>query len=309
MIAGAAPLVSIVVTTRNEEKNIQNCLQSICNQDYGNLEVVIVDNGSIDNTKGIASRFTDLVFDKGPERSAQRNFGLLCVARGEYVAYFDADMLLTPSLITQCVRTIEDRGSGCVGLHIDERILGKTRLSSIRRFERAFFSGTSIDGARFFRRQDLVKIGGFDESLPPGTEDWDLDIRLRRIGELALVNNHGPAHRSWASEFAESQGIDDAETFVGVFHNESELSLAKYLSKKAYYESSLTSYVAKWGEGHEDVRRQLGVLYRLVGVFIENGKWRLLICHPWRYVMVVMLRVVVGLQFVGRKVAKRWLRR
>ena len=72
------PLVSIVVTTKNEEKNIENCLNSIKNQNYpqNKIEIIVVDNNSIDKTKQIALRYTDKVYNFGPERSAQRNFGV-----------------------------------------------------------------------------------------------------------------------------------------------------------------------------------------------------------------------------------------
>ena len=70
------PLVSIIVTTKNEEKNIAYCLTSITEQTYSHLEVILVDNNSSDKTREIALEFTDKIFNKGPERSAQRNYGM-----------------------------------------------------------------------------------------------------------------------------------------------------------------------------------------------------------------------------------------
>ena len=69
--------VSVIVTTKNEAKNIGRCLQSIQNQTYKAIEIIVVDNFSKDETKRIAKKFTKKVFDKGPERSAQRNLGRL----------------------------------------------------------------------------------------------------------------------------------------------------------------------------------------------------------------------------------------
>ena len=74
-------LVSVVVTTKNEQANIERCLESICIQTYEPIEIIVVDNGSTDLTKTIASRFTTNVFDHGPERSSQRNFGMIAKAR------------------------------------------------------------------------------------------------------------------------------------------------------------------------------------------------------------------------------------
>ena len=99
-----SPLVSVVITTKNEEKNIENCLKSILKQTYprDKIEIIVVDNNSTDRTKEIARRYTDKVYNKGPERSAQRNFGAK-QAKGEYYLYLDADMILSPNVISECV--------------------------------------------------------------------------------------------------------------------------------------------------------------------------------------------------------------
>jgi glycosyltransferase involved in cell wall biosynthesis len=89
------PLVSVVLTTKNEEKNIYRCLQSIQSQTYKNLEIIVVDNYSEDQTIKIAKEFTSKIFLKGPERSAQRNYGMIDVAKGIFVIYIDADMILS----------------------------------------------------------------------------------------------------------------------------------------------------------------------------------------------------------------------
>ena len=71
-------ILSVIITTKNEEKNIANCLKSIKAQNYPHdkIEIIVVDNNSKDRTKEIAARFTDKVYNFGPERSAQRNYGI-----------------------------------------------------------------------------------------------------------------------------------------------------------------------------------------------------------------------------------------
>ena len=63
------PLVSVVITTKNEEKNIDNCLESIKLQTYpqDRIEIIVVDNNSSDKTKEIARRYTNNVLNCGPE--------------------------------------------------------------------------------------------------------------------------------------------------------------------------------------------------------------------------------------------------
>ena len=110
------PLVSIVIATKNEEHNIENCLLSIKEQTYSNIEIILVDNNSNDKTIEIALNFTSKIFYKGLERSAQRNYGMNEIARGKYVMFLDADMIIGPKTIEACVSMIENEP--WIALHI-----------------------------------------------------------------------------------------------------------------------------------------------------------------------------------------------
>jgi glycosyltransferase involved in cell wall biosynthesis len=269
--------ISIIITTKNEEKNIDNCLMSILPQTYlcDRIEIIVVDNDSSDKTKEIALKYTDKVFDKGPERSAQRNFGMMIKAQGEYVMYLDADMILSPDLVKSCVDYIQKEN--CAALHISEIVLGQSFWSKVRRFERSFYDGTVIDGARFFRKDIFIKVGGFDETMS-GPEDWDIDKKIKQIGQIGLVPAEG-------------------EKAV-IFHNEAEFNLKRYLGKKTYYAQSFGSYINKWGKNDPDIKKQLGLWYRYFGVFIEKGKWKKMISHPVLTFGMYFLRVMVGIKYL-----------
>src|SRR3989344_5032913 len=96
------PRVSVIITTKNEQEVISDILESIKKQTYKNYEIILVDNYSSDKTIKIAKGYTKKVFTKGPERSAQRNFGVE-KARGEYVFILDADMVLTKKVLEEAV--------------------------------------------------------------------------------------------------------------------------------------------------------------------------------------------------------------
>ena len=294
------PLVSVVVTTKNEEHNIANCLKSIRLQTYSNIEVIVVDNGSTDNTKTLASGFADIVVDMGPERSKQRNYGICELASGTFAIFVDADMILTPNLVEECIGSFTH--SNFIALHVGEEVLGGGLLARVRRFERSFYSGTCIDGVRFFDRRIFCQIGGFDETLPPGPEDWDLDKRFKRIGKIGLVQ-HGHFPKEWELlALIQENGGGADPTFVGFFHNESRQTIRQYLHKKTYYSPSMKNYVSKWGRNDPDIRRQLGFIYRYFIVFVENGKWRKLIRHPMLAALVIALRMLVGVMYIKSKV-------
>ena len=80
------PVVSVIVTTKNEEKNIGACLESLAQQSMPPLEMIVVDNYSQDKTTEITQEYGAKVFQLGPERSAQRNYGVE-KAQGKYILY------------------------------------------------------------------------------------------------------------------------------------------------------------------------------------------------------------------------------
>jgi glycosyltransferase involved in cell wall biosynthesis len=299
-------LVSIVVTTKNEERNIDRCLKSIQFQTWKNIEIIVVDNGSTDQTKKIAFSYTHQVFDHGPERSAQRNFGMIQKAEGKYVMYVDADMILTPGLVERCVKRMQ-RGD-CVALHISEIVLGCSYWSRVRRFERQFYDGTVIDGARFFLKEAFQKAGGFDERFS-GPEDWDLDKKIRPLGGIALlktprstgsIGTHGEM-----DSFLRQRGVDREQFGDLVFHNESDFKVGRYLKKKKYYALGFDAYISKWGKKDPDIQRQFGWGYRYFIVFVEGGKWRRLVRHPLLAGGMLFLRMSVGCVFLARLIQRR----
>jgi len=265
------PLVSIIISTKEEGKNISNCLISIKQQSYKNIEIVVVDNGSIDKTKEIAKKYTHNVYNFGPERSAQRNYGIK-KSKGEYVMYLDADMILEKNLIEECVKQIQDADA----LNIPEYILGGSFFSRCRNFERSFYCNSLIDGVRFMRKKIFKEVNGFDETFI-GPEDWDLSKKIKqKRGKISLLKN---SH---------------------INHNESEVVLKDYLNKKSYYSKSFDKYIKKWGADDKDVKKQLGFYYRFIGVFTKQGKYKKLLRHPLLTLGMYYLRFRVGLRYLRR---------
>lgn len=268
-------LVSIIIPTKNEEKNLEKCLKSIKKQSFliSQIEIVVVDNNSSDKTREIALNYTQKVFKKGPERSAQRNFGVNN-AEGKYILYLDADMSVSFDLVFECFQKMES-DYDLVALYVPEIILGKGFWIKVRNFERSFYDETVVDGLRFIRKEKFLEAGGFDEKLY-ACEDWDLDKRIKKIGKFSKVQNP-------------------------IYHNEDDFSLNKYLKKKAYYSKNFHDYIKKWGKDDEDVRKQFGFWYRYFGVFLENGKWKKILLHPILTSGMYFLRFLVGIKYLRSK--------
>ena len=94
-------LVSVIIPTRNSADTIEMCLKSIKNQTYPNIEIIVVDNYSKDETADIAGKYAQ-VLQKDSERNAARNYGARN-AKGDYLVHIDSDMELTSTVIEECV--------------------------------------------------------------------------------------------------------------------------------------------------------------------------------------------------------------
>ena len=190
-------LVSVIIPTKNEGPNIGRLLNSLYSQSFTDFEIIVVDNFSQDKTLQIAKRFTKKVFRKGPERSAQRNFGIQ-KAKGKYVLFLDADMKVEKNLLKESLAALKNEK--ICGILIDEVSVGTNFLSRIKNLEKKIYRGRSeIEAARFFRKKDLEKVGGYDNNLISG-EDWDLTLRIRRFGHLFKIKSkimHFENHSFW----------------------------------------------------------------------------------------------------------------
>ena len=268
-------MVSIVITTKNAEEFIADCIKSVVNSNYikegGKVEIILVDNHSTDKTVEIAKSFGVKTFIKGPERSAQRNYGVE-MAFGEIVGILDVDMTLSETVISECVEIFENN-ENIKAVYVPEKIFGEGFFNKVRNFERSFYNATVIDGARFFRRESFLQIGGFDISLN-GTEDWDIDRRIKNIGEVSIIKSN-------------------------LFHHENH-NLKKYIIKKSYYASNFDNYFKKWGFD-EITKKQFGFYYRYFDVFIEKGKWKKLFAHPLLSFSMYFLLFLRGCVFILSK--------
>ena len=292
-----SPLVTVVVTTKNEEKNILNCLTSIFNQSYKPLEVIVVDNDSTDDTKNVSLTLGAKVFNHGPERSAQRNLGLLQESHGEYVVYVDADMILTNNLIRECVIQISSRNLW--GLYIPETILGSSLFARVRRFERQFYDGTSIDATRFFKKEVISKVNGFDEKLfeNGSGEDWDLDKKVKLISSVGILQKSNEKYEidNWLADISSKNGVALDGSWHGILHNESEDKLLDYLLKKRYYSKGFVGYINKWGKNDPDIKEQFSWKFRFFTVFFQSGNWKVTLTKFHFYFLTIILKVLVGI--------------
>lgn len=174
------PLVSVIIPAINSGLFIKQCLESVKAQTYPNIEIIVVDRGSKDNTQDIALKFTKKVFTYGIERSAQINYGAK-IAKGKYLYRVDSDFVLEPYVIEQCVATCEKEHLDGIAVHNTSQE-GLGFWADVRKFERNTYKNDNlIVAVRFFTKKAWEAIGGFDEALF-GPEDYDFHNRFVEMG-------------------------------------------------------------------------------------------------------------------------------
>ena len=191
------PSVSVVIAAFNEEKVISRTIDAVLASHYPDLEIVVVDDGSLDDTSGVVTRhFGDrpevrlLRQDNGGKASAL-NHGI-AVARGEIIVALDADTLFLPDTISKLVRRFQNPEVGAVAgnVKVGNRINPLTYWQAIeyitsqnldRRAYAAINSVSVVPGAvGAWRRTAIVQSGGYTTDTM--AEDMDLTWRIRRNG-------------------------------------------------------------------------------------------------------------------------------
>ena len=254
-------MISVIITTKNESVHLPRLLESLSKQSLKDFEIIVVDNKSIDGTKTVAKNAGARVFDKGPERSAQRNFGVQ-KARGTQVLILDADMTLTKQVLEDC--GLEMRKNPETGaLIIPEKSFGIGFWAKCKSFEREFYAGDeTVEAPRLFKTAVFKRFGGYDESIT-GPEDFDLPLRMRKAGtKIGRINSF-------------------------ILHDEGKFSPIKSAKKKFYYASHAKVFLKRHPE---QVLTSGNLIFR--PVFFR--KWKKLVSHPILACGMFVIKVLEG---------------
>lgn len=210
-------LVSVIIPSRNSERTIAKCIESIRAQSYKSVELIVVDGLSTDSTKKIAEKMGALVVSLDAERSQAKNAGAK-FANGKYLFFVDADHVLNPASIADCM---EAMGGADGVLVTDQDIVGNSTVSRLVASRRKVLSNDPLNVAvRFVNKKVFNGLGGFDENLYAG-EDLDFHRRFLKNGY----------------KFTYSRAKE--------WHLGSPLDLRGLLNRSLYYSPNYLQYVSK----------------------------------------------------------------
>lgn len=187
----------------NAEKTIGKCIDACLDQDYPNVEVVVVDDGSSDSSVEILRRYGNIQVisqpQKGPAKA--RNLGWRS-SSGEIICFTDSDCIPNSNWVSRIVVSYKDANVGGVGGGYDianpESWLARCIHEEIR--ERHLRMHDEVDYLGSFNvsyaRRVLDEVGGFDEGFKKASaEDNDISYRVRKLGHTLLFDaNNCVAH-------------------------------------------------------------------------------------------------------------------
>lgn len=190
------PKVSVIMGAYNEEKFLNEAVDSILNQTFGDFEFIIVNDGSTDRTQAILDSYHDprmmiIINDENLGRSEARNKAI-SMAKGEYIAIMDADDISLPERLEREVKFLDNHDNiaavGTYFFNINEKggIAGITKfLTENDDMEKGLMRGNIIENSTVMLRKSCFDyVGGYREEFE-GAEDYDLFLRLSEHFKLA----------------------------------------------------------------------------------------------------------------------------
>ncbi len=202
---GESPLVSVIIPTYNRAHVLERAIASVIQQTYKNIEVIVVDDGSTDDTAALLTRYHAIIHvikqtNRGPSHA--RNRGIQA-AHGEIIAFLDSDDAWLPEKLARQVDLLVrlDASVACCLCNAEMRFTHRPRGTS---FENAGLHPREEEGiwlnpaevlmhtfvlfnqTAAIRRSALEETGGFDEEIKY-LEDYDLALRLSLLGPWGFI--------------------------------------------------------------------------------------------------------------------------
>lgn len=203
MTDDTSPLVSIILPTYNRAHKIPNSIESLIAQTFRNFELIVVDDGSQDNTEQIIDDFrkkdSRIRYVRHPQRkgaNAARNRGVR-EAKGRYIAFQDSDDQWLPHKLSVQIDAIRNTGvqasftsfwriQGQKQTHIPKSY--RQIKPGIHSFHTDLLEGNFIALPTFVVEKSLFqRTGGFDEGLSR-LQDWELFLRLSKLTDFIYIN-------------------------------------------------------------------------------------------------------------------------
>ncbi|MGH8551953.1 MAG: glycosyltransferase family 2 protein, partial [Methylococcales bacterium] len=206
MAKSSAPKVSIVTPSYNQVRFLEQTLVSVLNQDYENLEYIVIDGGSTDGSIDIIKKYEDRVNYWISEPDAGQSHAInkgLQIATGDIVAWLNSDDIYFPTAVSHAAREFQHNKNlalfygNCVFIDENGRFIRYfTEVEDWNEIRLRNYTDFIMQPTTFFSREKLNQTGLLDENLHFGM-DWDLWCRLAQTGDVCYRDLMIAANRDY----------------------------------------------------------------------------------------------------------------
>lgn len=269
--------ISIVIPAYNAEKTIKRCIDSILSQTYKNLEIIIIDDGSTDNTLMECQSMNDcrikVIHTLNYGQGHARNIGI-DAANGEYIAFVDADDYCEPDMYENLYRMITTNNADMVCCGHCDVIGGK--LIEHRNSDRNLLNRT--DALRHFAKMDGIKWGVWDKlfktnkindlrfpSKKMHAEDVIFLLQFITHNNIFYYENIGSYHyyRDNANSFTKKKW-NRTNYGLTIFYEQLSQAMVNYnisdcveQVQARFYENLLSTFIRSWKNGYKDIHNAI----------------------------------------------------
>lgn len=260
------PLFSVVITCYNYGQYLESSMQSVLEQTCSDFEVIVVDDGSIDNTPEVMERYLTntkikYIRQANAGQPKAKNRGII-ESNGKFIAFLDADDIWMPTKLEKQIALFDDPHTGVV---YSRRKWINPDAVEISGNERKLHRGNVLDkifidnficfSSSVIRRAALDEAGFFDENLPMGI-DYDLWIRLAAICRFDYVDEPLVKYRTGHANLSKNtmKRYECAQKIMRKALNDPRIrnKFSWYVPRLAWADtwSNMASYHARTGNMH-----------------------------------------------------------
>lgn len=211
------PMVSVIIPSYNRSQMLREAIKSVVSQDFRDFELVVVDDGSTDDTHAVLETYPEIQIVSQEHRgvSTARNAGVRA-AHGDFLAFLDSDDLWRPSKLSAQVAFFKKNPAAGICQTEEIWLRNGVRLNPAKRhrkgsgmiFERSVELCLVSPSAVMMRRTLFDEVGPFDESMP-ACEDYDLWLRISSRFPIHLINSPLVIKRGGhADQLSKHTGLD-----------------------------------------------------------------------------------------------------
>jgi glycosyltransferase involved in cell wall biosynthesis len=234
------PLVSVNIATYNSQKTLTQCLDSVKNQTYKNIEIIIMDSYSKDGTLAIAGSYgTKIVF--ADSLASARKAGA-DASRGDYIFIVDSDQILEPDVTERCVKACEEEGFDGVTLFEKSLITKKTFVERVIAYDKEIFhslhdddpvKGTAIP--RFFKASYFKRIE-FEKNPPITFEHTIIHNKIVQMGaKIKFVDAYIWHHETTNIRQVARKFFRYGYYYLPAYKFDKELAIHHSLPRRTYF--------------------------------------------------------------------------